>query len=203
MSLLANLFVDGSYLYKGMKELACLPFNMGQLMDIIVKEVGARGDFGQGIGIQRGRIYYYNAPLNQSEDPEGYRKQQRFFASLKQQQIIIRLGELKDREKEFQCPHCGKKFVSEFKTEKGVDTRIAVDIMSLAARRAYGVAILVSGDGDFAPLAREARENWNVYFWNAHFRNRFTSYSEDLLKECDGYVILTKELADPARVNSL
>jgi len=214
MNLLASLFIDGSYLYKGMKEAGVFPFNMSQLADTIIGEVGRIGDFGAGAGIQRGRIYYYNAPLNQAEDPGGYKGQQKFFARLKQQQIILRLGNLKNRPVKFVCPRCLKRikvktyscpdcegdFEPISKIEKGVDVRIAVDIMSLAAKSAYNIAILVSGDGDFAPLAREVREHWNVYFWNVHFRLSATPFSQDLLNECDGFVVLTKDLAEPARI---
>lgn len=39
--------------------------------------------------------------------------------------------------------------------EKGVDTRIVTDMMSLAWNRAYDVAVLVSADRDFIPVAEE------------------------------------------------
>jgi uncharacterized LabA/DUF88 family protein len=59
------------------------------------------------------------------------------------------------------CPHCQ----AEFKTcaacdgdmrgteEKGVDTRIVTDMISLAWANAYDVAVLVSADRDFVPAA--------------------------------------------------
>lgn len=39
--------------------------------------------------------------------------------------------------------------------EKGVDTRIVTDMMSLAWNGAYDVAVLVSADRDFIPVAEE------------------------------------------------
>ena len=58
------------------------------------------------------------------------------------------------------CPHCQK----EMKTcecggdmrgteEKGVDTRIVTDMISLAWSNGYDVAVLVSSDKDFVPVA--------------------------------------------------
>ncbi len=37
--------------------------------------------------------------------------------------------------------------------EKGVDTRIVADMISLAWAKAYDVAVLVSSDRDFVPVA--------------------------------------------------
>jgi len=54
--------------------------------------------------------------------------------------VSVRLGRLERR---------GEGFV-----EKGVDIQIAVDMLRLAYARAFDVAILVSGDGDFAEVVR-------------------------------------------------
>lgn len=54
-------------------------------------------------------------------------------------------GEVKD------CPHCqGDLRGTE---EKGVDTRIATDLISLAWSNGYDVAVIVSADRDFVPVA--------------------------------------------------
>ena len=45
-------------------------------------------------------------------------------------------------------------------TEKQVDVRIAVDLVSMAQRDEYDVAYLLSADGDFVPAVEEAR-HWN------------------------------------------
>jgi uncharacterized LabA/DUF88 family protein len=42
--------------------------------------------------------------------------------------------------------------------EKGIDVRIAIDVIRLASRRAYDVALLFSQDQDFAEVAIEVRE---------------------------------------------
>jgi uncharacterized LabA/DUF88 family protein len=49
------------------------------------------------------------------------------------------------------CPQCGKDMRGT--EEKGVDTAIAVDMISLAWEGAYDVAVLVSADRDFVPVA--------------------------------------------------
>lgn len=49
------------------------------------------------------------------------------------------------------CPHCGHRLAG-FK-EKGVDVRIATDLIGLAWSGQYDIAVLVSSDGDFVPMA--------------------------------------------------
>jgi hypothetical protein len=49
------------------------------------------------------------------------------------------------------CPHCENDLRGT--EEKGVDTRIATDLISLAWSNGYDVAIIVSADRDFVPVA--------------------------------------------------
>ena len=43
-------------------------------------------------------------------------------------------------------------------TEKGVDTAIVTDLLSLAWERAYDIAVLVSSDADFVPAVERLQE---------------------------------------------
>ncbi len=49
------------------------------------------------------------------------------------------------------CPKCGHDMRGT--EEKGVDTRIVTDMISLAWSNSYDVAVLVSADRDFVPVA--------------------------------------------------
>lgn len=58
------------------------------------------------------------------------------------------------------CPHCQKEMTKcdcggdmRGTEEKGVDTRIVTDMISLAWSNGYDVAVLVSSDKDFVPVA--------------------------------------------------
>jgi hypothetical protein len=42
--------------------------------------------------------------------------------------------------------------------EKGIDVRIAIDVMTLALKKAYDVALVFSQDQDLHEVAREVRE---------------------------------------------
>ena len=52
--------------------------------------------------------------------------------------------------------------------EKGIDTRIAADLVSLAWEGAYDVAVLVSADQDFVPAA-EYLQNKGIKVIHAGF----------------------------------
>ncbi len=85
------------------------------------------------------RIYYYNAQADQSKDQQGYRQQRRFLSSLRDVDYLeVRLGRLVYRNFPGEAPY-----------EKGIDVKIATDLLVHATTGAYDVAILVSGDTDF------------------------------------------------------
>lgn len=97
-------------------------------------------------GRQLVRTYYYNCPLNQKSDPEGYKQQQRFFAALNNTDYLeVILGRL-------QRKNDGRAI------EKGVDVKLAVHVLHKAYLNQYDVAILVSGDADFAEAAQFVKD---------------------------------------------
>lgn len=55
-----------------------------------------------------------------------------------------------------QCPNCAERF--QRAAEKGVDTAIVTDLLSLAWEEAYEVAILVTSDADFIPAVEKVQE---------------------------------------------
>ncbi|MEA3375427.1 MAG: NYN domain-containing protein [Chloroflexota bacterium] len=60
-------------------------------------------------------------------------------------------------ESEFtECPSCGKPLIRA--REKGVDTAIVTDLLSLAWEGAFEVAILVSSDADMIPCVERVQE---------------------------------------------
>lgn len=64
------------------------------------------------------------------------------------------------------CPHCGRRMIGT--VEKGIDTAIVTDMISLAWESAWDVAILVSSDHDLIPmiefLTTKGRRVINAYF---------------------------------------
>jgi uncharacterized LabA/DUF88 family protein len=146
------IFIDGSNLYHGLKaNYGNTRIDFKKLGDVLRE------------GRQLLRIYYYNVPLDAREEPEEYKRQQQFFDRLnKTDYLELRFGRLvkrtvknkwcqscaRERGVKLVCQECGSQITGEFRTEKGVDVKLAVDMLSLAATNTYNTAILVSGDGD-------------------------------------------------------
>jgi uncharacterized LabA/DUF88 family protein len=82
-------------------------------------------------------VYYYNVLQDSAQRPDGYREQQEFLDILRKTPYLeVRLG--------------GTKIAQGIPVEKGIDIMLATDLLYFAWNAFYDVAILVSGDGDFA-----------------------------------------------------
>lgn len=104
------------------------------------------------------KINYYEAPLWKSVNRESYENQQKFFAFLRSDPFIeIRLGRRAKRDKEYECEICHEKFIKTSYEQKGVDSLLTFDLITLAMRNAYDIALIIAGDQDFGPPALEVR----------------------------------------------
>lgn len=163
------IFIDGSNLYHGLKN------NIGNTHIDFRK-------FGQLLCGARKliRIYYYNVTLIQSENKEEYKRQQQFFEKLKLgvPYLTVKLGRLEKRPYGY--------------VEKGVDVKIAVDMLVYAYRDTYDTAILVSGDGDFADVVEGVEElgkHVEVAYFSKAMRlrqvaDKFIELDSKFLKSC-------------------
>ena len=135
------------------------------------------------------RTYYYNTPLKQWDDPEEYRRQQSFFDSLRRTPYLeLKLGYFLKKTKT--CENCGH--ILNYPVEKGCDVTLAVDMMSMAYKNLYDVAILVSSDGDFAS-ACQCIKDLGKHVENAYFEK---GNSWHLLNTCDDRILIDKVLTD-------
>ncbi|MFH1752263.1 MAG: NYN domain-containing protein [archaeon] len=92
------------------------------------------------------KVYYYSVPVNQRIDYKTFKNQQKFFSSLeKNPKIKIKLGRLEKR------PNGPP-------VEKGVDVKMAVDIVTHAYANLFDVGIIVSRDADFVPAIQAAQD---------------------------------------------
>jgi uncharacterized LabA/DUF88 family protein len=90
------------------------------------------------------------------------------------------------------CPHCGAAMAGT--VEKGVDTSIVTDLLSLAWENAWELAILVTSDRDFIP-AVELLNRKGLRVINAHF----PPAGMDLARQCWGNIDLRRALPEIAR----
>ena len=120
------IFIDGSNLYHSLEE-NCKRFdlNFGAFSRKLCKD---RALF---------RTYYYNVLRDPERNPQAYQDQQKFLSALYNTPYLeVRLG--------------GSKLRGDVAVEKGIDITLATDLLRFGWDDRYDVAILVSGDGDFA-----------------------------------------------------
>ena len=123
------------------------------------------------------RIYYYNVLQDPSQYPDGWREQQEFLDVLRKTPYLeIRLGSTKKA----------------LGVEKGIDVMIATDLLYFAWSGFYDVAILVSGDADFA-YAVQAVKNMGKHVEVAYFES---GGSKDLLEVADNRYLLDRKFFD-------
>lgn len=151
------IFIDGSNLYHALKT------NFGRhdlyFSGFISKLCGSRPLF---------RTYYYNVQQDPAKWPDAHKEQQEFLEVLnKTPYLEVRLGKTK--------------VAQGIAIEKGIDIMLATDLLYFAWNNSYDVAILVSGDSDFA-YAFQAVKNMGKHVEVAYFEN---VVSKDLLDIAD------------------
>jgi len=159
------IFIDGSNLYHALRD------NYGRVdlnfADFVTRLCDNRPLY---------RAYYYNVLQDQAQRPEGHREQQEFLDVLRKTPYLeVRLGTMK--------------LAQGVPVEKGVDITLATDMLRLGWSDFYDVAILVSGDGDFA-YAIQALKNMGKYVEVAYFES---NVSKDLLDVADNWHLLDRD----------
>ena len=158
------IFIDGSNLYHALRS----NFKRYDLnfVEFASKLCGDRRLF---------RVYYYNILQDQGQHPEGSREQKDFLEALHRMPYLeVRLG--------------GTKIAQGIPVEKGIDIMLASDLLHFAWTNLYDVAILVSGDGDFA-YALQTVKNIGKHVEVAYFENNI---SKDLLEVADQRHLLNR-----------
>jgi len=158
------IFIDGSNLYHALRS------NLGRFdlnfIEFVSKLSGDRRLF---------RTYYYNVLQDSIQRPDGYREQQEFLDILRKTPYLeVRLG--------------GTKMTQGVPIEKGIDIMLATDLLYFAWNDFYDVAVLVSGDSDFA-YALQAIKNMGKHVEVAYFES---GVSKDLLDVADNRHLLNQ-----------
>ncbi len=122
-------------------------------------------------------VSYYNSVVDASRHPRTFAGQQRFFDYLEKSKDpaftiyrgrIEHHGRLKYRCRNCEetvivstqtCPICGFVETLRDSSEKGVDVKLAVDLVAGAIENRYDVALLVSEDSDFVPALEVVRNH--------------------------------------------
>ncbi len=158
------IFIDGSNLYHALRSnFKRYDLNFAEFTN---KLCGSRRLF---------RTYYYNVLQDVTQRPDSYREQQEFLDILgKTPYLEVRLG--------------GTKMTQGVSIEKGIDIMLATDLLYFAWKNFYDVAVLVSGDSDFA-YAVQAVKNMGKHVEVAYFES---GVSKDLLNVADNRHLLNR-----------
>ena len=133
----------------------------------------------------RFRTYYYYCMPYQSNPPTDEEKRRyseayRFINALKfLPRFEVRLGRLR------------RGLTSDGKTvyeQKGVDVLLSVDLVKLAATNQIDKAVLITGDSDFVPAIKVAKESINITLYYC----KGTAHHE-LLQVCDDRIEMDKD----------
>ena len=131
------IFIDGSNFYHSLRDFSNRKVNFQNFVSLLVGTSGTQTLI---------RTYYYNATRIKEDNSQQYEAQQRFFDALRRLPYFdLRLGRLVRK---------GPSTV----IEKGIDVRIAVDMLQMAYKNIYDVAILVSGDADYVPAIEAVKD---------------------------------------------
>jgi len=142
-------------------------------------------------GCERFRTYYYISPPYQSQAPTPEERKRvsdmdRFLYNLRQfPRFEVRLGKLRktnDHRKPFE--------------QKGVDVLLSIDLVQLSVKGSIDQAILVTGDSDFCPAVRVAKDNQMVV--------KLLTYpsmcSDELFSLCDERVMIDNDLINKIKL---
>ena len=140
------VFIDGSNFYNGLRD------NVRR-MDVDFYRFGNK--LAEKAGGELLRIYYYNAKVDPEFDPDNFEKQQRFITHLAHtSHLTLRLGKLVY----YQVRGDDSGGRKHYAVEKGLDVKLAIDLIRLAMNRACDVAVIVSGDKDLSEVVEYGKE---------------------------------------------
>jgi len=125
------VFIDGSNLFFTMIDKGCpMKLDYGKFINKLCT-----------VDRKLIRAYYYDAHLIQADNLIKYQRQQKFFSALSRTEYLeLRLGRF------------------ERGRQKGVDVKLAVDMIDYAVQEVYDTAILVSGDSDLVPAVKLVKD---------------------------------------------
>lgn len=164
------------------------------------------------------KIKYFNCPLSQQQDPIAYANQLRFFAKLRATPLLeILLGKLVKRPLAkinidcpvcghqkcdcLKCPKCGREIDIKdcFRyTEKGVDVKLAINLLLDSLNEKYDLALLFSSDEDYSPAIKYVIKQLNKEIVYCFFP---IGRCNELIQVCSGKRLITKEMVERAQLS--
>ena len=117
-------------------------------------------------------IYYYDARLGWEFKEEARTEQNKFLKNLEKQGMKVRIGKVEN------------------KRQKGTDVFLATDLLTLAWKREFKLAILVSNDKDFRPAIDYIQRNNRSSTVAIQYTHLFHGYCAVLGEICSRSMLL-------------
>jgi len=175
----AAIFIDGGYFDRVSRDCGSPRIDFGRLSQELARPHELL------------RTYYYHClpymgPMPTEQDQERYDNKQRFFNAL------TRLNRFEVREGKLEYRGTDKETERPIFEQKRVDIFLGVDLVLLATKQRIHRAILVTGDSDFLPAIRAAK-NEGVLVHLYHGTGPQQPH-KDLWDEVDERTVISPEL---------
>lgn len=155
------VFIDGQYLRSGLtSEFGSDAIDYTKLADFLRRST----EYGP-FYLELVRAYYYDALPEDSEQSK-LKVQEEYLRKIKDQNYFeVQLGRAK---------RDGKGNLK----QKGVDTLLAIDLLTKAYEKQFDVAVLLSGDDDFLELVKAAKST-GARVYGAYFEHNTSADMKD------------------------
>lgn len=117
-------------------------------------------------------IYFYDARLGFGFPNHVIAKQNQYLKDLEKKGVTVRVGKV------------------EHKKQKGTDVYLATDLLTLAWKKAYKLAILVSNDKDFRPAIEHIQKNNSIAKLAVQYTHLHHGYCRVLDQICSRGLLL-------------
>ena len=146
----AIIFIDGQNLYRSAKDAFGYHFPNYDIKLLSEWVCRIRG------WVLAGTNFYTGVP-DQRDDLRWHDFWEKKLSYMGRVGVKIFSRSLRYHNEEFQCPSCNKEYTSLVGHEKGVDVRIALDVIRLAHEKAYDIAVIFSQDQDLSEVVAEVK----------------------------------------------
>lgn len=184
----ASFFIDGFNLYHSI--LAAEKLMPGEQLKWLDIPSFCRSYiplFGKDVDLYE--VHYFSAYADhlQHEAPDKPERHRKFVRALTASKVIAHIGRFYPKQV---WSHKPNMWLDAYE-EKETDVAIACKVLSLAQRDALDVAVLVTGDSDFSPLARTFKQDFPGK--ELRFAFPFKRISKELRQICPNSFTISKE----------